>query len=107
MVFVRTDENDADLFTKNLSSDKYKKHSDKLVGDKGTILALLMEGGVFGGILSLENEQMKIYQICMGYMKNFNTKIYYKNIRKEIAETDQATKEKTIADKMSSMEAKV
>ena len=33
------------------------------VGDKGTILALLMEGGVFGGILSLENERMKIYQI--------------------------------------------
>ena len=34
-------------------------------------------------------------------------RMIYKNIRKEIAETDQATKEKTIADKMSSMEAKV
>ena len=33
--FVRTDQNDADLFTKNLSGDKYKKHADKLISNKG------------------------------------------------------------------------
>ena len=37
VVFVRTDENDADLFTKNLSGEKYKKHADKLVINKGTV----------------------------------------------------------------------
>ena len=35
VIFVRTDENDADLFTKNLNGDKYKKHADKLITDKG------------------------------------------------------------------------
>ena len=34
---MRTDENDADLFTKHLSEDKYKKHADKLVINKGVI----------------------------------------------------------------------
>ena len=35
VIFVKTDENDADLFTKNLSGDKYSKHSDKLISNKG------------------------------------------------------------------------
>ena len=35
VIFVRIDENDADLFTKNLNGDKYKKHADKLITDKG------------------------------------------------------------------------
>ena len=34
VIFVRTDENDADLFTKNLSGDKHKKHADKLIVNK-------------------------------------------------------------------------
>ena len=34
-------------------------------------------------------------------------RMIYKNIRKEIAETDQAAKERTIAEKMQNMEAKV
>ena len=34
VIFVKTDENDADLFTKNLSGDKYSKHSDKLFSNK-------------------------------------------------------------------------
>ena len=37
VIFVRTDENDTDLFTKNLNRDKYKKHADKLIVNKGTI----------------------------------------------------------------------
>ena len=35
VIFVRTDEKDAYLFTKNLNGDKYKKHADKLITDKG------------------------------------------------------------------------
>ena len=35
VIFVKTDENDADLFTKNLSGDKYSKRSDKLISNKG------------------------------------------------------------------------
>ena len=35
IIFVRTDENDADLFTKNLGSEKYNKHSSKLIIEKG------------------------------------------------------------------------
>ena len=34
-------------------------------------------------------------------------RMIYKNIRKEIAETDQAAKERSIAEKMQNMEAKV
>ena len=34
-------------------------------------------------------------------------RMIYKNIRKEIAETDQAAKERNIAEKMQNMEAKV
>ena len=34
-------------------------------------------------------------------------RMIYKNIRKEIAETDQAAKERNIAEKMNNMEAKV
>ena len=34
---MKTDENNADLFTKNLSGEKYKKHADKLIIKKGTI----------------------------------------------------------------------
>ena len=35
VIFVKTEENDADLFTKNLDGEKYTKHANKLVGDKG------------------------------------------------------------------------
>ena len=35
VVFVKTDENDADFFTKNLDGEKFAKHADKLVADKG------------------------------------------------------------------------
>ena len=35
IIFVRSENNDADLFTKNLSCDLYKKHSQKLVSEKG------------------------------------------------------------------------
>ena len=35
--FVRNDENDADLFTKKLSGDKYKMYSDKFTVNKGTV----------------------------------------------------------------------
>jgi len=34
-------------------------------------------------------------------------RMIYKNVRKEISEQDQAAKDKNIADKMNSMEAKV
>ena len=37
VIFVKTDENDADLFTKNLNGEKYKLHSDKLIINKGTV----------------------------------------------------------------------
>ena len=37
VIFVKTDENDADLFTKNLSGEKFRKHADKLIANKGTI----------------------------------------------------------------------
>ena len=37
VIFVRTDENDMDLFTKNLSGDKYKKYANKLITNKGVI----------------------------------------------------------------------
>ena len=37
VIFMRTDENDADLFTKNLNGEKYKLHSDKLIINKGTV----------------------------------------------------------------------
>ena len=32
--FVRTDENDADIFTKNTTTDIFQRHSAKLVGEK-------------------------------------------------------------------------
>ena len=32
--FVRTDENDADIFTKNTTTDIFQRHSEKLVGEK-------------------------------------------------------------------------
>ena len=34
VIFVKTEDNDADLFTKNLSGDKYDKHSNKLISNK-------------------------------------------------------------------------
>ena len=37
VIFVRTDENDVDLFTKNLNGDKYKRHGDKFITNKGVI----------------------------------------------------------------------
>ena len=37
VVFVRTDENDVDLFTKNPSGEKYKKDADKFMINKGTV----------------------------------------------------------------------
>ena len=37
MIFVGTDENDADLFTKNLNGEKFKIHSNKLIVNKGTV----------------------------------------------------------------------
>ena len=37
VIFVRTDENDVDLFTKNLNDEKYKLHSDKLIVNEGTV----------------------------------------------------------------------
>ena len=33
IIFVRTDDNDADIFTKNTSEETFKKHSDKMVKD--------------------------------------------------------------------------
>ena len=35
VILMRTDENNADLLTKNLSGDKYKKHADKMITNKG------------------------------------------------------------------------
>ena len=35
IVFVRTAENDADIFTKNLSGDLHEKHRKKMVTFKG------------------------------------------------------------------------
>lgn len=35
IVFVKTDDNDADLLTKNLSKDIHNRHGGKLVGEKG------------------------------------------------------------------------
>ena len=37
VVFVKTEDNDADLFTKNLDGEKYAKHSEKLIVNKGEI----------------------------------------------------------------------
>ena len=37
VIFVKTDENDADLFTKNLGGEKYDEHSKKMIVDKGEI----------------------------------------------------------------------
>ena len=37
IIFVKTAENDADLFTKNLPGELHGKHSSKLVGEKGMI----------------------------------------------------------------------
>ena len=34
VIFVKTADNDADIFTKNLSSELYKQHADKLVTNK-------------------------------------------------------------------------
>ena len=34
VVFVRSEDNDADLFTKNVSSDIYEKHMSKLIWKK-------------------------------------------------------------------------
>ena len=38
LVFIRTDDNDADIFTKNTSEDLYNKHSNKLVEELGADL---------------------------------------------------------------------
>ena len=35
IIFVRTADNDADIFTKNLIGDLHEKHRDKMVGAKG------------------------------------------------------------------------
>jgi hypothetical protein len=35
IIFVRTADNDADIFTKNLTGDLHEKHCDKMVGAKG------------------------------------------------------------------------
>ena len=37
VIFVKSEDNDADLFTKNLSGEKHKKHSDKLIINKGQV----------------------------------------------------------------------
>ena len=37
VIFVRSEENDADLFTKNLNGEKFKFHSNKLIVNKGTV----------------------------------------------------------------------
>ena len=34
IIFVKTEENDADIFTKNLSGELFAKHSAKFVGQK-------------------------------------------------------------------------
>ena len=36
VIFVKTDDNDADIFTKNVSGDLYQRHSKKMVIKKGT-----------------------------------------------------------------------
>ena len=35
IIFVKTLENDSDIFTKNLSVELQNKHADKMVGQKG------------------------------------------------------------------------
>jgi hypothetical protein len=37
IIFVRTGDNDADIFTKNLSGDLHEKHRDKMVISKGSV----------------------------------------------------------------------
>jgi hypothetical protein len=34
IIFVRTKDNDADIFTKNLSGDLHSRHASKIVGEK-------------------------------------------------------------------------
>jgi hypothetical protein len=34
IIFVRTKDNDADIFTKNLSDDLHTRHASKIVGEK-------------------------------------------------------------------------
>ena len=34
IVFVRSEDNDADMFTKNVSKDVYKRHMEKYMGDQ-------------------------------------------------------------------------
>ena len=34
IIFVKSAENDSDIFTKNLSADLYKKHLKKIIGEK-------------------------------------------------------------------------
>jgi hypothetical protein len=36
IIFVRTRDNDADIFTKNLNGELYSRHSSKMVQEKGT-----------------------------------------------------------------------
>ena len=37
IIFVRTTENDADLFTKNLPADVHERHTRKIIAEKGKI----------------------------------------------------------------------
>ena len=37
IIFVRTGDNDADIFTKNLGGDLHEKHRDKMVIPKGSV----------------------------------------------------------------------
>ena len=34
IIFVRTRDNDADIFTKNLSGELHERHASKMVGEK-------------------------------------------------------------------------
>ena len=34
VIFVKTDQNDADMYTKNLGGALHKKHSNKMIGSK-------------------------------------------------------------------------
>ena len=58
VVFVRTEENDADLFTKNLGGDLHEKQSAKLVSVKGSEGATsakdCMTGRVLDGVIGPE-----------------------------------------------------
>ena len=49
IVFIRTADNDADLWTKNVTGELFEKHSDKVVWDESSVLAA-------GGVLESDSQ---------------------------------------------------